>query len=54
MELSINKDQKIYQIDQTSAVCLAIPYDYSGSQPNFYDAPPGKAVPFQQRNFFNR
>jgi len=52
MEISVNKNLKIYQIDLTSAVCLAIPYDYGGSQPNFYDAPPGKAVPFQQRKFF--
>ena len=52
MELSVNKDLKIYQIDLTSAVCLAIPYNYGGSQPNFYDAPPGKAEPFQQREFF--
>jgi len=52
MELSVNKDLKIYQIDLTSAVCLAIPYDYGGSQPNFYDAPPGKAAPFQQCEFF--
>ena len=52
MELSVNKDKIIYQIDLTSAVCLAIPYDYGGSQPNFYDAPPGKAAPFKQREFF--
>jgi len=54
MELSISKDHKIYQIDLTSAVCLAIPYDYRGSQPNFYDATPGKAVPFQQHNFIGK
>jgi kynurenine formamidase len=51
MELSISKDHKTYQIDLTSTVCLAIPYDYRGSQPNFYDASLGKAVPFQQHNF---
>ena len=51
MKLSVSKDHKIYQIDLTSAVCLAIPYDYRGSQPNFYDTTPGEAVPFQQHNF---
>jgi len=51
MELSITKAHKNFQIDPTSAVCLAIPYDYEGSQPNFFDSPPGKAVPFQNDDF---
>ena len=51
MELSITKAHKNFQIDPTSAVCLAIPYDYQGSQPNFFDSPPGKAVPFQNDDF---
>ena len=54
MELSVSKDHNIYQIDLTSAVCLAIPYDYRGSQPNFYDTDPGEAVPFQQHNFIGK
>ena len=54
MKLSVSKDHKIYQIDLTSAVCLAIPYDYRGSQPNFYDTAPGEAVPFQQHNFIGK
>ena len=51
MELSITKAHKNFQIDPTSAVCLAIPYDYQGSQPNFFDSPPGKAVPFKDDDF---
>ena len=54
MKLSVSQDHKNYQIDLTSAVCLAIPYDYHGSQPNFYDVPPGKAVPFQQHDFIGK
>ena len=54
MELLVSKDHNIYQIDLTSAVCLAIPYDYRGNQPNFYDTAPGKAVPFQQHNFIGK
>ena len=54
MQLSVNKDHNIYKIDLPSAVCLAIPYDYHGSQPNFYDTDPGKAVPFQQDKFIGK
>ena len=54
MELSVRQDHKYYHIDLTSAVCLAIPYDYHGNQPNFYDAAPGKAAPFQQHNFIGK
>ena len=54
MQLSVNKDHNSYQIDLPSAVCLAIPYDYHGSQPNFYDTAPGEAVPFQQDKFIGK
>ena len=54
MELSVRQDHKYYHIDLASAVCLAIPYDYHGRQPNFYDVPPGKAVPLRQQNFIGK
>jgi len=54
MELSITKAHKNFQIDPTSAVCLAIPYDYQGSQPNFFDSPPVKQYHFRMMILLER
>ena len=51
MILTITEGRRNFQIDPASSVCLAIPYEYNGSQPNFYNTPTGSATPFQQNNF---
>ena len=54
MKLTITKGRKNFQIDPASSVCLAIPYEYNGSQPNFYNTHLGSATPFQQNNFIGK
>ena len=54
MKLTITEGRKNFQIDTVSSVCLAIPYEYNGSQPNFYNTPLGSATPFQQNNFVGK
>ena len=54
MKLTITEGRKNFQIDPSSSVCLAIPYEYNGSQPNFYNTHPGIATPYQQNNFVGK
>jgi len=51
MELTLTKNYKTYHVDLKSTVCLAIPYNYNGDQPNFYDVPKGEAHPYQDGSF---
>ncbi len=54
MELTLTQNDKSYQVDLNSGVCLAIPYHYNGAQPNFYNVPKGTAEPFKQDDYVGR
>jgi len=51
MEFTLIHNQKSFNVDLASATCLAIPYDYNGRQPNFYDVPKGEAKPLITEGF---
>ena len=51
MKLTLSKNSKSYEVDLNSATSLAIPYNYNGEQPNFYNVPKGEASPLTLGSF---
>ena len=51
MKILIKDNNNSYSIDQSFGESISIPYNYNGDQPNFYNAPQGKAQPMQQDGF---
>ena len=51
MKILIKDKNNSYSIDHRYGRCLSIPYQYNGEQPNFYQAPKGKARPMNQDGF---
>ena len=47
MKTSIMHRGKTYDVDTSNFLDLAIPYDFVGPQPNFYDVSPGKSTPLK-------
>ncbi|MBC8346738.1 MAG: cyclase family protein [Candidatus Marinimicrobia bacterium] len=54
MELTLTKNNKSYEVDLKSATCLAIPYNYNGDQPNYFDVPKGEAHPYKHGSFIGK
>ena len=51
MKILIKDNNNSYSIDQSFGESISIPNNYNGDQPNFYNAPQGKAQPMQQDGF---
>ena len=47
MKISIMHRERTYDVDTSNFLDLAIPYDFVGPQPNFYDVSPGKSTPLK-------
>ena len=51
MKILIKDKNNSYSIDQGLGICISIPYNYNGDQPNFYNSPQGKSHSMQQDGF---
>ncbi|MEA1881254.1 MAG: hypothetical protein U9N31_02490, partial [Candidatus Marinimicrobia bacterium] len=51
MQLTLTQNNRTYHVELESATCLAIPYDYDGEQPNFFNVPKGAASPYESDDF---